>query len=59
MLKLTINAEAVDTYELELAIVEALRLIKNEVRHGMDSNDASSFDFTITGEEEEPRPEQN
>lgn len=58
MLKGTINFEGKSYSDIEFAIEEALRVIKNGNRSGMDSNESGEFDFVITGEEEEEESEQ-
>ncbi len=48
-----INAEGKTDHDIELAIEEALKRIKAGNSSGMDSNNSGSFDFQITGDEEE------
>lgn len=53
MIKGTINFEGKTQGDIELAIEEALRVIKQSgCSSGMDSNDSGEYDFQITGEEE-------
>lgn len=53
---LKINVEGKTDSDIELALEEALKIIKKGNTSGMDSNDSGSFDFKITGDEE---PENN
>jgi hypothetical protein len=53
MLKLVINIEAKTQSGLEDSIREALRVIEKGNRSGMDENSEESYDFEITGKEEQ------
>ena len=52
MLKGTINFEGKTLGDVEDAINEALRVIGEGNRMGMNSNDDGEFSFNITGEDE-------
>ena len=53
MLKGTINVEGKSIGDIELALEEALRVIKTSGCHsGMNSNDSGSYNFQITGDED-------
>lgn len=52
MRTITINAEGKTDNDLELAVEEALRIIKSGCTSGMNSNDTGSYDFQISGDEE-------
>lgn len=48
-----INATGKTDYDIELALEEALKRIKSGNTSGFDENNSGSFDFEITGDEEE------
>lgn len=53
MLKGTITFEGKTNEDIELAIEEALRVIKNGNSSGFNSNEDGEFSFQILGEEED------
>lgn len=59
MLKGSITFEGKTDSDIELAIEEALKRIKNGNTFGFDSNDEGSFTFQITGKEEPIEEEEN
>ena len=52
MRNLKINIEGKSDSDLEIALEEVLRVIKNGNMSGMDSNDSGEFNFQISGDEE-------
>lgn len=54
MKTLSITAEGHTQNDIELALMEAKRLVEMGFQSGADSNDTGSFSFSVTGEEEEP-----
>lgn len=58
MLKLTIKIEGKTFADLELALAEVNKKVKEEYGSGFDSNEDGSYSFDITGDEEgEPESE--
>jgi hypothetical protein len=47
-LKMTLEIEGVETFDLELALNEALRLVSEGYNSGFDQNDTGSYRFSIT-----------
>lgn len=52
MLTLTVNIEGNQPGDLEIAIEEVARLIREGYLCGMNSNDTGKFNFNVAGEEE-------
>ncbi len=58
MITCTINAEGKTENDIELALEEALRVIKNSgCKSGMNENESGSYDFQISGKEEDEEEE--
>lgn len=47
-LKMTIEIEGVETFDLELALNEALKLVSEGYNSGFEQNDTGSYRFAIT-----------
>jgi hypothetical protein len=48
LLKMTIEIEGVETFDLELALNEALKLVSEGYTCGFDRNDTGRYQFSIT-----------
>jgi hypothetical protein len=47
-MKMTLEIEGVETFDLELALNEALRLVSEGYTSGFDQNETGSYRFSIT-----------